>query len=75
MRKKAKHDFIKVKYFNCDDHKHLVKDCPKPPWVHLCISQGKEIFQGDFMVEIGANKSEVSNLLKLRCKMNNKFLC
>ncbi len=27
------------------------------------------------MVEIRANKSKASNLLKLRCKMNNEFLC
>jgi len=27
------------------------------------------------VVEIRANKSKASNLLKLRCKMNNEFLC
>jgi hypothetical protein len=27
------------------------------------------------VVKIRANKSKASNLLKLRCKMNNEFLC
>ncbi len=27
------------------------------------------------MVEIRANKSETSHLLKLRCKINNKLVC
>jgi len=32
-------------------------------------------FQGGFVVEIRVNKSETSNLQKLRCKINNKLVC
>jgi hypothetical protein len=52
-----------------------VKDYPKPPPVSDCISQGKMILQGGFMAKIGAHKSKASNLLKLKCKMNNELVC
>ncbi len=73
MVKKAKRDFLKVKCFNCDNHRPLVKDCPKPPQVNDYISQGEFIFQGGFMVEIWAHESEFSNLLKLKCKTNTNL--
>ncbi len=68
-------DLTKVKCFNCDNHGHLVKDCPKLFQINECIFQGKFVFKGGFVVEIRANKSETSNLLKLRCKINNKLVC
>jgi len=52
-----------------------VNDYPKPPRVSDCIAQGKLIFQGGFVVEIGAHESEASNLLKLNCKINDKLVC
>jgi hypothetical protein len=55
-------------------NEHLAKDCPKSPWINDCIARGKLILQGGFMVEIGAHKSEASNLLKLNCKINNKIM-
>jgi hypothetical protein len=61
---------IEVKCFNYDNHRHLVKDCPKPPRLSDYISQGKFIFQGGFVVKIGAHENEASNLLKLKCKIN-----
>lgn len=72
---KVKRDFTKFKCFYCDNHKHLVKDCPKPPLVNDCISQGKMIIQRGFMAKIGAHKSKASNLLKLKCEMNNELVC
>ncbi len=33
------------------------------------------IFLGGFMAKIGAHKIEASNLLKLKCKINNKLMC
>ncbi len=60
--KKAKWDFTKVKCFNCDNHMHLAKDCPKSPWVNDYISQGKMIFQRGFMAKIGAHKSKASKV-------------
>ncbi len=75
IRKKAKQDLLKVKCFNFDNHKHLGKNCPKTPWVNDHISQGNKIFQRGFVVEIRAHKSKASNLLKLWCKVNNKFMC
>ncbi len=71
----AKWDSTKLKCFYYDNHKHLVKDCPKPPLVSVCISQGKMILQGGLMAKIGAHKSKASNLLKLKCKMNNELVC
>jgi hypothetical protein len=75
IMQKAKGNLTKLKCFYCDNHKHLAKDCPKPPLVSDCISQGKMIFQGGFMAKIGAHKSKASNLLKLKCKMNNELVC
>jgi hypothetical protein len=71
MTKKVKWDLPKVKCFNYDNHKHLAKNCPKPPKVSDYISEGKFIFQGGFV----ANKSKTSNLLKLKCKINDKLVC
>jgi hypothetical protein len=71
----VKQNLLKVKCFNYDNHGHLVKDNPKPPWVNDCISQGKFILQRGFIIEIGANESEASNLLKLKCKINDKLVC
>lgn len=73
--KKAKHDLVKVKYFNCDNHGHLAKDYLKPLQVNDFISQGKKILQGGLVVEIRIEENEASNLLKLRCKVNNEFVC
>jgi hypothetical protein len=73
--KKLKWDLLKVKCFNCDNHEHLVKDYPKPPWVNDHISQGKLIFQGGFMAKMVAHKSEATHLLKLKCKINNELVC
>jgi hypothetical protein len=41
--KKVKQNLSNVKCYNCDNNEHLVKDCPKPPWVSECIAQGKLI--------------------------------
>jgi len=71
--KQMKWDLLKVKCFNFDYHKHLVKDYPKPPWVNDYISQGRLIFQRGFMAKMGAHKNEASNLLKLKCKINNEL--
>ncbi len=65
---------FKVKCFNCDNNKHLVKDYLKPPQVNQNIAQGKLIFQGGFMDEIRAHESEASNLLKLNCKISDKIV-
>jgi hypothetical protein len=72
---KAERDSTKLKCFYYDNHKHLAKDCPKPPPVSDYISQGKMIFQGGFMTKTRAHKSIASNLLKLKCKMNNELVC
>jgi hypothetical protein len=74
MIKKAKLDLAKVKCFNCDNHGHLAKDFPKLLQINDDIFQGKFFFQGGFVVEIRVNKSETSNLLKLKCKINNKLV-
>jgi hypothetical protein len=66
---------MKVRCFNYKNSSHLAKDCPKPPWISVYVSQGNKIFQGCFMVEINANKSKVFNLLKLKRKVNNELLC
>ncbi len=42
MIKKAKLDLAKVECFNCDNHGHLVKDCPK------LLQINDYIFQGNF---------------------------
>jgi hypothetical protein len=73
--KKTKWDLFKVKCFNCDNHEHLVKDYPKPPWVNDYISEGKLIFQGGFMAKMGAHKNEACNLLKLQCEISNELVC
>jgi hypothetical protein len=65
----------KVKCFNYDNYGHLAKDCPNPPWLNRCITQGKFIIQGGFVAKIGAHESEASNLLKLNCKINYEFVC
>jgi hypothetical protein len=65
----------KVKCFNIDNHGHFAKDYLKPPQVNDFISQGKLILQKGFMVKIRAHKSEASNLLKLKCNINNKLVC
>jgi len=44
--KNVKQNLPKVKCFNCDNNRHLAKDCPKPPWVSDYIAKGKLIFQG-----------------------------
>jgi len=62
------------KCFNYDNNEHLVKDCPKPPWVSDYVAQGKLILQGGFMDEIGAHKNEANNLSKLNYKINNKIV-
>jgi hypothetical protein len=72
--KKAKRDLSKVKCFNCDNNGHLMKYYPKPPRVSDCISQGKLVFQGGFMDEIGVHESVTSNLLKLNYKINNEIV-
>jgi hypothetical protein len=59
------------KCFNYDNNEHLVKDCPKPPWVSDYVAQGKLILQGGFMDEIGAHKI-VDCLLDLRT--TNSFM-
>ncbi len=64
----------KVKCFNCDNNKHLVKDYLKPRQVSQNIAQGKLIFQGGFVDKIRAHKNEASNLLKLNCKINDKIV-
>jgi hypothetical protein len=71
---KAKRDLFKVKCFNYDNNGHFAKDFPKPPQVNEFISQGELILQRVFMAEIGAHKSETSNLLKLNYKINNKIV-
>ncbi len=73
--KQMKWDLLKVKCFNSDNHKHLVKDYPKVVWVNDYISQGKLIFQRGFMAKMGAHKNEASNLLKLKCKISNELVC
>jgi hypothetical protein len=71
-QKKAKWHLTKVKCFNYDNHGHLAKDYPKP--FQVCdYYQGKVIILGGFMANIGAHKIEASNLLKLKCKINNKL--
>jgi hypothetical protein len=42
--KKAKLDLAKVECFNCDNHRHLVKDCPKLLQINDYIFQGKKFF-------------------------------
>ncbi len=64
---------MKVECFNCDNHKHLVKDCSKPPWVSDYISQCEFILQGGFVVKIRAHESEAFNSLKLKCKINSNL--
>jgi len=66
---------MKVKYFNCDNHGHFAKDYLKPPQVNDFISQSKKILQGGLVVKIRIEENEASNLSKLRCKVNNEFVC
>jgi len=68
-------DLAKVKCFNYDNHGHLAKAFPKLLQINDYIFQGNFFFQGGFVVEIRVNKNETSNLLKLRCKINNKLVC
>jgi len=51
-----------------------MKDCPKPPCLSVCITQGKLILQGGFVAKIGAHENEASNLLKLNCKINDELV-
>ncbi len=53
----------------------MAKNYPKPFQVSDCIFQCKLILQGGFMAEIQAHESEASNLLKLKCKINNELVC
>ncbi len=75
IAKKEKQDLMKVKCFNCDNHGHLAKDYLKPLQINDCISQCKLILQGGFMAKIQAHGSEASNLLKLKCTINNVLVC
>jgi hypothetical protein len=43
--------------------------------VLMPISQSRKIFLRGFMAKIGAHKNETSNLLKLKCKINNGLVC
>ncbi len=72
--KKAKWDLMKVKCFNSDNHEHLANDYLKPPQVNDYISQGNLILKGGFVVKIKVHENKASNLLKLKCKINNKLI-
>ncbi len=64
----------KVKCFNCDFHGHLAKDYPKPPQVNEVSNQGQKILQGGFEAK-GSTLDEISNLLKVKCVINDKDVC
>jgi hypothetical protein len=72
--KKAKLDLAKVECFNCDNHKHLVKNCPKLLQINDCIFQSNFFLKEGLVVKIRANKNETCNFVKLICKINNKLV-
>jgi hypothetical protein len=63
--KQMKWDLLKVKCFNSDNHKHLVKDYPKVVWVNDYISQGKLIFQRGFMAKMGDPQKRSLQFVKI----------
>lgn len=67
-------DLSKVKCFNCDFHGHLAKDYPKSPQLNEVSNQGQKILQGGFEAK-GNTLGEISNLLKVKCVINDKDVC
>jgi hypothetical protein len=51
-----------------------VKDCFKLSWVSKVSTKSKEILQGGFKAKVSA-LSNILNLLKVKCKVNNKGIC
>jgi hypothetical protein len=60
--------------FNCDFHGHLAKDYPKRPQVNEVSNQGQKILQGGFEAK-GSTLGEISNILKVKCVINDKDVC
>jgi hypothetical protein len=64
----------KVKCFNCDFHGHLVENYPKPPQVNEISNQAQKILQERFEAKT-STLGEISNLLKLKCVINDNDVC